>query len=157
MSKLSKMYRDESAMMKDTLLDALVKFTLSRSNGNINAPCSSKLISFSYTVYTLSPNFYQKFSQKNGGYNGRTLRRFEIERASEVPIIDYSPQAIKYRTKAWINQLRTKDTEEIIPASAMADATKVPPLGEFSQHYHVWVVGTFPNHCMVQHNLSTLI
>ena len=43
--KLSKMYRDEPTM-KDSLLDSLMKFTLSRYEGNINAPCSPKLIGF---------------------------------------------------------------------------------------------------------------
>ena len=28
----------------------------------------------------------------------------------------------------------------------MADATKVPALGEFSQRYCAWVGGTYPNH-----------
>ena len=138
--------------MKDSLLDALIKFTLSRYNGNINAPCSPKLISFFQTVYALSPKFYRIFSQNFGGYNERTLRRFEAEQAPEVSIIDCSPQAIKYRTKAWIDQLRSHHTEQIILVSAMADATKVPPLGEFSQRYRVWVGGTFPNHCISETN-----
>ena len=35
--KLSKMYHDKPAM-KDSLLDSLLKFTLSRYEGNVNAP-----------------------------------------------------------------------------------------------------------------------
>ena len=30
----------------------------------------------------------------------------------------------------------------------MADATKVPPMVEFSQRHKVWVGGIYPNHCI---------
>ena len=66
--KLSKMYHEEPAM-KDSLLDSLLKFTLSRYEGNVNAPCSPKLIGFFQTLYAISPKFYRIFSQNFGGYN----------------------------------------------------------------------------------------
>ena len=66
--KLSKMYCDEPAM-KESLLDSLIKFTLSRYEGNINAPCSPKLIAFFQTLHAISPKFYRIFSQNFGGYN----------------------------------------------------------------------------------------
>ena len=71
--KLSKMYHDEPAM-NDSLLHSLLKFTLSRYKGNINAPCSPKLIGFFQTLYAISPKFYRIFSQNFGGYHERTLR-----------------------------------------------------------------------------------
>ena len=50
------MYHDEPTM-KETLLDVLIKFTLSRYDGHVNAPCSPKLIAF-FKIYMHSiPNF----------------------------------------------------------------------------------------------------
>ena len=92
--KFNKMYNDEPAM-KDSLLDSLLKFTLSRYEGNINAPCSPKLIGFFQTLYAISPKFYRIFSQNFGGYNERTLRRFEKAMAPELPIIDCNESSIK--------------------------------------------------------------
>ena len=145
--KLRKMYHDEPSM-KDSLLDSLIQFTLSRYEGNINAPCSPKLIGFFQTLYAVSPKFYRMFSQNFGGYNERTLRRFEKSMSPEVPIIDCNESSIKSRAEQWINQLKEKGKDEIILVSAMADATKVPGIGEFSQRYHVWVGGVYPNHCI---------
>ena len=64
----------------------------------------------------------------------------------EVPIIDCTESAIKQRIKDWISQLKGEDNDKTILVSAMVDATKVPALGEFSQRYHVWVGGMYPNH-----------
>ena len=38
--------------------------------------------------------------------------------------------------------------KKLLLVSAMADATKVPPVGEFSHKYNTWVDGTIPNHCV---------
>ena len=130
--KLSKMYRDESAM-KESLLDSLIKFTLSRYEGNINAPCSPKLIAFFQTLHTISPKFYRIFSNNFGGYNERTIRLFEANMSPEVPIIDCNESSIKKRAGDWINQLKGDETNKTILISAIVDATKVPGLGEFSQ------------------------
>ena len=51
--------------------------------------------------------------------------------APEVPIIDCNETSIKIRAKEWINQLKDKNSDKTILVSAMADATKVPSLGEF--------------------------
>ena len=91
--KLSKMYRDEPAM-KESLLDSLIKFTLSRYEGNINAPYSPKLIAFFQTLHTISPKFYRIFSNNFGGYNERTIRLFEANMSPEVPIIDCNESSI---------------------------------------------------------------
>ena len=54
--KLSKMYHDEPSM-KESLLDSLLKLTLSRYGGNINALCSPKFIDFSKHSMQLVLNF----------------------------------------------------------------------------------------------------
>ena len=36
----------------------------------------------------------------------------------------------------------------------MVDATKVPALGEFSQRYHAWVGGTYPNHYISEQDFN---
>ena len=64
---LSKIYQDEPTM-KDSLLDSLLKFIMSRYEGNINAPFSPKLTAFFQTLYAISPKFYRMFSQNFGGY-----------------------------------------------------------------------------------------
>ena len=92
--KLNKIYHDEPTM-KETLLDALIKFTLSRYDGHVNAPCSPKLIAFFQNIYALNPKFYRVFSQNFRGYNERTIRRFEKEETSDVPIIDCREKMIK--------------------------------------------------------------
>ena len=88
-TKLSKMYHDEP-VMKDSLLDSLLKFTLSRYEGNINALCSPKLMGFFLTLYAISPKFHRIFSQNFGGYHKCTLRLFEANMSPEVTIIDCS-------------------------------------------------------------------
>ena len=42
----------------------------------------------------------------------------------------------------------------ILLVSAMADATKVPAMGEFSQRHKVWVGGIFPDHCIKEKDYS---
>ena len=143
--KLSKMYQDEPAM-KDSLLHSLLKFTLSRYEGNINAPCSPKLIGFFQTLHAISPKFYRIFSQNFGGYNERTIRSFQATMSPKVPIIDCDKSSISNRAKEWINQLKEKNSDKTILVSAMVDATKVPGLGEYSQRYCAWVGGIFPKH-----------
>ena len=69
--------------------------------------------------------------------------------SADIPIIDCSSEAIKSRATKWIDQLRKDDEpSEIIIVSAMADATKVPPIGDYSQKYCAWVGGEYPNHCI---------
>ena len=102
--------------MKDSLLDALIKFTLSRYDGHVNAPCSPKLIAFFQNIYALNPKFYRVFSQNFGGYNERTVRRFEKEESPDVPIIDCSEKMIKKRANDWIVKLRQKNENDIIPS-----------------------------------------
>ena len=84
LKKLRKMYHDELSM-KESLLDSLIKFTLSRYDGNINAPFSPKLMRFFQTMYAVSPKFYCMFSQNFGGDNKCTLQRFEKSMEPEVP------------------------------------------------------------------------
>ena len=136
--KLSKIYHVEHSM-KESLLDSLLKFTLSRFEGSINAPCSPKLIVFFQTLHAISPKFYRILSQNFGGYNERTIRKFQVEMTPEVPIINCTEAAIKQRSKDWICQLKGEKNEKRIIASAMVDTTKVPALGKFSQRYHALV------------------
>ena len=150
-TKLSKMYHDEPAM-KDSLLDALIQFTLSRYDGHVNAQCSPKLIAFFQNIYALNPKFYKVFSQNFGGYHERTIRRYEANESPDVPVIDCSEKMIKKRSGDWITRLRQNNKDDVILVSAMADATKVPPIGEFCQRHKVWVGGTFPNHCIKEKN-----
>ena len=96
--KLSKMYEDEPSM-KESLLDSLLNFTLSRYEGNIKAQCNPKLIVFFQTLHAISPKFYQIFSQNFGGYNKCTIRKFQAKMTPEVPIIDCTESAIKQRSK----------------------------------------------------------
>ena len=145
LNKFSQIYFKEPAM-KNSLLTALMQFIVSRYDGNVNAPANTKLISFFQTMYALSPKMYNVFQQNFGGYNKRTLQRHEAQCSPETPIIDCSRIAIQTRAKMWIDNLRTNDKSQIMLVSAMADATKVPPLGEFSPRYHAWVGGTHPNH-----------
>lgn len=42
----------------------------------------------------------------------------------------------------------------MILVSAMAYTTKVPALREFSQRYHAWVGGTYPNHCINEQDFN---
>ena len=125
------MYEDKPSM-KESLLDSLLKFTLSRYEGNINAPCSPKLIDFFQTLHAISQKCYMIFSQNFGGYNERTIRKFQAKLMPEVPIIDCTESAIKQRSKDWIFQLKGEDNEKTVLVSALVDATKVPELGEFS-------------------------
>ena len=146
-TKLSKMYHDEPGM-KDSLLHALIQFTLSRYDGHVNAQCSPKLIAFFQNVYALNPKFYKVFSQNFGGYHERTIRRYEANESPDAPVIDCSEKMIKKRSGDWITRLRQNNKDDVILVSLMADATKVPPIGEFCQRHKVWVGGTFPNHCI---------
>ena len=143
--KFSKMYCDEP-VMKESLLDSLLKFTLSRYEGNINTPCSPKLIAFFQTLHAISPKFYRIFSQNFGGYNERTIRLFEANMSPEVPIIDCNESSIKKRAADWINQLKGYETDKTILISAMIHATKVQRLGDCSQRYNAWDGGVHPNH-----------
>ena len=118
------MYHDKPAM-KDSLLDSLLKFTLSRYEGNVNAPWSPKLIVFFQTLYAISPKFYQIFSQNFGGYHKRILRSFETNMSPEFPFIDCSKLCIIQRVKEWINLLKYSEKEKTILVSAMVDVTKV--------------------------------
>ena len=88
------MYHDEPAM-KDSLLDELIKFRLSRYDGHVNAQCSPKLIAFFQNIYALNPKFYEVFSQNFGGYHERTIRRYNVNESPDVPIIDCSEKMIK--------------------------------------------------------------
>ena len=81
-SQLNRLYHDEPAM-KDSLLDALIKFTLSRYDEHVNAPCSPKLIAFFQNIYALNPKFYRVFSQNFCGYNERTLRRYKADQSPD--------------------------------------------------------------------------
>ena len=99
----------------------------------------SKADSIFQNIYALNPKFYRVFSQNFRGYNERTIRRFEKEEISDVPIIDYREKMIKKRANDWIVKLRQSNENEVILVSAMADATKVPPMEEFSQRHKVWV------------------
>jgi len=146
LNQFARIYSEEPSM-KDTLLHALIQFTLSRYNGNVNAPASPKLIAFFQTLHAYSPRLYSFFSKNLGGYNERTLRRMSVKNSAEIPIIDCSLESIQTRSKKWIEQLRIyEDTTDTIVVSAMADATKVPPIGEYSVKYHAWVGGQYPNH-----------
>ena len=52
------------------------------------------------------------------------------------------------RANDWIMKLIMSNQDGIILVSAMADATKVLPMGDFPQRHKVWVGGIFPNHCI---------
>ena len=134
----------------------MIKFTLSRSDGHVNAQCSPKLIAYIQNIYALNPKFYRDFSKNFGGYNERMLRRYEADESPDVPIIDCSEKMIKKRANDRIMSLRQNHKDDIILVSAMADATKVPPMGEFCQRRKVWVGGIFPNHC-IKKNISISI
>lgn len=136
LQKFHQMYIDEP-VMKNTLVHALIQFTLSRYDGNVNCPAIPKLIAFFQTLHAYSPRLYNVFKQNLGGYNERTLRRMAAIQAPQIPIIDCSPDAIKNRASKWIEQIRdSNNPNEIIIASVMADATKVPPRGEFRIRDH---------------------
>ena len=64
------------------------------------------------------------------------------------PVINCGPQMIKLRAKNWIDHIRKDNPNKIILVSAIADATKVPTVGEYSHKYNVWVGGRYPNHCI---------
>ncbi len=70
--------------MKNTLLHALIQFTLPRYNGNINAPDSPKLIALYQTMHTCSPRLYSFFSKNLGGYNKHTLRLISLKDSALV-------------------------------------------------------------------------
>ena len=147
LKKVGQMYSDEPSM-KSSLLHALMHFTLSRYKGDVNAPASPKLIAFFQTLYALSPSIYRLFSKNFGGYNERTLRRMSSKCSLDQPIINCDDQEIKARTKKWIDLIREENPKKLLLVSAMADATKVPALGEFCHKYNAWVGGIYPNHCI---------
>ena len=101
---------------------------------------------FFQTLYAISPKFYRIFSQNFGGYHEWTLQSYEADLSPDVPIIDCNESSIKRRAKDWINQLKGEGYEKTILVSIMADATKVPGLGEYSQRYNSCVGGIDPNH-----------
>ena len=72
----------------------------------------------------------------------------------EVPIIACTESAIKQGSKDWICQSKGKENNKTVLVSAMIDATKVPALGKFSQRYHAWVGGTYPNHYISEENFD---
>ena len=74
--------------------------------------------------------------------------------APEVPIIDCNEASTKKRAKEWINQLKGKQPDKTIFVNTVVDATKVPGLGEYSQKYHVWVGGIYPNHFITDENFN---
>ena len=96
--KIGQMYIDEPSM-KTSLLHALMHFTLSRYNGDVNAPASPKLIAFFQTLYALSPTIYRLFSKNFGGYNERTLQRMVSKCSAEHPVINCEAQVIKKEQK----------------------------------------------------------
>lgn len=148
LNKFCKIYSEDPSM-KNTLLTALIQFTLSRYIGNVNAPASPKLIAFFQTMHAYSPRLYSFFSKNLGGYNEHTLCCMSMKDSADIPIIDCSLEAKKSRAIKWIDQLKKDDEpSEIIIVCAIADATKVPPIGEYSQKYHAWVGGEYPNHCI---------
>ena len=61
---------------------------------------------------------------------------------------------IKRRANDWITKLRMSNQDGIILVSAMADTTKVPPVGEFCQRHKVWVGNIFPDHCIKEKDFS---
>ena len=146
-SKLSKIYHDEPAM-KESLLDALIKFTLSRYDGHVNAPCSPKLIAFFQNIYALNPKFYRIFSQNFGGYHEHILRKFEAVESPEVPIVNCSDEMIKKRAKDWISKIRENNNADVLLVSDMADAAKVPPMGDFFHKCKVLDGGIHSDHCI---------
>ena len=122
--------------MKDTSLHTLIQFTLSRYDGTVNCPVSPKLIAFFQTMCAYSPMLYQFFSKNLGEFNKYTLQQMTVNQSSEVPIIDFSFEAIKERAKSWIEKIRNVDIpDDTIIVSAIADATKVPPIGETSHTF----------------------
>ena len=96
----------------------------------------------------IESKFFRIFSQNFGGYNERTLRKLEAKEAPKVSIIDYSSEILKKRAKDWITKIKAINKADVILVSAMADATEVPPMGEFSHRYKVWVGGIHPDHCI---------
>ena len=54
----------------------------------------SKAHCFFQNIYALNPKFYRIFSQNFGGYNERTLRRYEADESPDVPIMDCSEKMI---------------------------------------------------------------
>ena len=79
--------------------------------------------------------------------------------SAEHPVINCEAEVIKKRAKTWIDQIRIDNPKKLLLVSAMADATKVPPIGEFSHKYNAWVGGSFPNHCvnMVNYDQENII
>ena len=60
------MYADEPSM-KNSLLHALLEFTLSMYKEDITAPSSPKLIGVFQTLYALNPSIYRLLSKNFGG------------------------------------------------------------------------------------------
>ena len=67
-----------------------------------------------------------------------------VRQSSDIPVINCEAHVIKMRAQNWINQIRKDHPNKLLLVSAMADATKVPPVGEFSHKYNTWVGGKYP-------------
>ena len=63
-------------------------------------------------------------------------------------MINCEAHVIKKRAKNWIDQIRKDRPNKLLLVSTMADATKVPTVGEFSHKYNAWVGGKYPNNCI---------
>lgn len=96
----------------------------------------------------MKDNFAKLLQCYNGvvGHNETWLSKFYKINCIEPSI----SEAVKSRSKKWIEQIRRdEDPEEIIVlVCAMASVTKVPPIGEYFQKYHAWVGGQYPDHCI---------
>ena len=63
LTKVGTMYTDAPSM-KNSLLHALLEFTLSRYKGDVTAPASPKLIGFFQTLHELNPSIFFVYSAK---------------------------------------------------------------------------------------------
>ena len=68
--------------------------------------------------------------------------------SSDIPVINCEAHVIKMRAQNWIDQICKDNPNKLLLVSAMADTTKVPPVGEFSHKYNTWIGGKYPNHCI---------
>ena len=90
----------------------------------------------------------QDFSQNFGGYHEHILRKFEAVESPEVPIVNCSDEMIKKRAKDWISKIRENNNADVLLVSDMADATKVPPMGDFFHKCKVLDGGIHSDHCI---------
>ena len=54
------------------------------------------------------------------------------KQSSELPVISCEERVIKMRAKNWLEQICKEHPNKLLFVSAMADATKVPTVGNFS-------------------------